>query len=129
MPRLNDEIRIIGPLGWEMLPAKDLTKGLHVVRVRKQMNFDPLTKRGVWTPDGYSVASARLQMLVGPIFQSFYEACRYGNWLQEQHEWQAIGRVNAELVKDLQNKIRASYGLLTELGLTTHDRGQALQAQ
>jgi hypothetical protein len=124
MPRLNDEIRLQGPLGWDTLPAKDLTKGLHVVNVPRQINFDPLTKGGRWQKAGYSVASARLQMLVGPIFQDFYEAVRYGNYMQEQFEWQKLTHVNAELIRDMQNKIRASYGLFPQLSLTTADRGQ-----
>lgn len=105
----NITCKLAGPFGYETFDAKDLTKGLCVVRIEAPgMAFDAVTKRGQRIPGGYFVACPRLGLTVSPPFDDWYKATAFGNLLQTKTEWKDVRAPDAEQLTALQEIVRAA---------------------
>ena len=108
MPLPNKTIRLVGPLGWETFDAKDLGGGLVVVRAKFD-TIDIVTrelKKG--KTEAYFVACLCMGSLVSQPIADWYEAVRFGNYLQSLRNWEKVPISNDEDIASLQSLVRSA---------------------
>jgi hypothetical protein len=104
----NKTIKLVGPFGYDTFDAKDLSKGLVIIRARFD-TIDIVTKQiHKGKTEGYFVASLCMGSLVSPPFADWYDAVLFGNFLQTKRNWEKVPISSDADIAELQSLVRSA---------------------